>query len=181
MKNAVILHGTSGAPSENWFMWLKSVLEKQDYSVWLPQLPHADTPSVCSYNPFLESGWTYDNDTVMVGHSSGAVAILNLLNKMPENFHIKKAILVGAFKDDLGREALKDLFTYEWDFQRIKSRANEFVFIHSDNDPYCPLEHAEFLSSMLEGKLVVRKGQKHFSVGTYGDSYTSFPELLKYI
>lgn len=181
MKNAAILHGTDSSPDANWFQWLKKELDRRGYRVWLPQLPSADKPSVCIYNPFLESGWEYNEETVMIGHSSGAVAILNFLNKMPDDFHIKKALLVGSFKDDLGWDALQDLFTYEWDFEKIKSKSDEFVFIHSDNDPYCPLEHAEYLSKKLDGELVVMTGQKHFSTGTVGEKYTQFPELLKYL
>ncbi|PIS16086.1 hypothetical protein COT62_00225, partial [Candidatus Roizmanbacteria bacterium CG09_land_8_20_14_0_10_41_9] len=62
-----------------------------------------------------------------------------------------------------------------------KSKAKHFIFIHSDNDPYCPLEHAQFLSKKLHGKLIVKKGQKHFSVSTFGKKYSKFPFLLKEI
>lgn len=185
MKNAVILHGTDfkkthSESQNNWFPWLETELKDKGYKVWLPELPDADRPSVCTYNPFLDEGWNYDLDTVLVGHSSGAVAIINLLNKMQEGFKINKAILVGSFRDDLDMEGLSGLFTYEWDFDKIKSKVNEFVFIHSDNDPYCPLEHATYLSGKLGGKLVIMKGQKHFSIGTAGEKYKKFPELLKY-
>ena len=60
-------------------------------------------------------------------------------------------------------------------------KAKSFVFIHSDDDPYCPLAHAEFLSKKLGGELLVKKGHKHFSVGTYGEEYKKFPYLLELI
>lgn len=51
--------------------------------------------------------------------------------------------------------------------------------MHSDNDPYCPLEHAEYLSNELNGEFKVIFGQKHFSEKT-DPKYSTFP-LLKNI
>jgi predicted alpha/beta hydrolase family esterase len=86
---------------------------------------------------------------------------------------VNKCILVGSFKDDLGWDSLKELFLVPFNFEKIKKHAKEFIFIHSDNDPYCPLEHAEYLSQKLSGKLIVIKGQGHFS----GEKVT-IPEML---
>ncbi len=33
----------------------------------------------------------------------------------------------------------------------------------------------------LNAKLIIKKGQKHFSIGTYGEKYKKFPFLLKLI
>ena len=60
---------------------------------------------------------------------------------------------------------------------KIVCWAKSFLFIHSDNDPYCPLEHAEYLSNELNGELKVMPGQKHFSEET-DHKYSTFP-LLK--
>lgn len=59
--------------------------------------------------------------------------------------------------------------------------AEKYIFIHSDNDPHCPLNHAEYLSKKLNGELIIKKGQKHFSVGTMGEEYRKFPTLLDII
>lgn len=34
-KNAIILHGTKTKPNEFWFPWLKKVLLKKGFEVWL--------------------------------------------------------------------------------------------------------------------------------------------------
>lgn len=117
----------------------------------------------------------------LVGHSSGAVAILGLLQTLPKETKVDSCYLVGAFKNDLGWESLKDLFETPFNFDLIKTKANRFVFIHSDDDPYCPLDHAEFLSHKLGGELVIKTGQKHFSIGTFGEAYRRFPYLLNKI
>lgn len=179
MKNAVILHGTDGEPTHNWFPWLRRELEAQGYKVWVPQLPDADRPDIGRYNAFLFSqGWEFDADTVLIGHSSGAVAILGLIEALPDRVQINTAILVGAFTGHLDREELKGM-DKPFDFEKLRTRAKRFVLVHSDNDRYCPLAHAEFLAEKLGGELIVKPGQDHFSVGTAGEQYREFPLLLE--
>lgn len=182
MTKFLILHGTAASPSDNWFMWLKGKLVGEGYKVWLPQLPHAEQPNPETYNTFLlaDKDFTIDSDTVLIGHSSGAVAILRLLEQLPETTAVKAAILVSAFEDDLGWDSLKDLFREPLDFDRISSRCDTFIFLHSDNDPHVPLEHAEHLSNRLNAKLVIMEGQGHFNIET-GSQYKQFPELLEII
>lgn len=179
MKNALILHGTGGSPNENWFGWLGGELEKSGYKVWVPQLPESNKPNIEKYNKFLLANkeWSFDEGSMIVGHSSGAVAILGLLQALPEGVKVGTCYLVGAFRNDLKWDALKELFLEPFNFERIKNKAKRFVFIHSDNDPYCPLEHAEYLSKELDGELIVLPNQFHFSVGTAGEKYREFPYL----
>lgn len=183
MKNALILHGTGGNSKENWFGWLKKQLEDDGWQVWVPDLPQADKPNIERYNQYLltNTKLQLNKDSIIIGHSSGAVAILGLLEALPDNIAIDTCYLVGAFKDDLNWEALEELFLKPFNFEKIKTKAKRFVFIHSDNDPYCPLEHAKYLSAKLGGELIIVPGQKHFSVGTMGEAYTKFPLLLEKI
>lgn len=182
MKKALILHGTSATPAHNWFLWLQCELEKAGYSVWLPQLPNSEKPTAKTYNKFLLSNpdFMYDDETILIGHSSGAVEILSLLDNFSKEQHIKAAFLVSAFKDWLSWESLEDLFIDDFDFNHIKQKSDKFVFIHSDNDPYCPLSHAKFLSEQVEGELIVDKGQQHFNT-EFSNDYNQFPLLLNII
>lgn len=180
MKNVLILHGTDNNSKGNWFPWLKRELEKRSWKVWVPDLPQPDKPSIKKYNQYILANkeWKFDKDSVLIGHSSGAVAILGLLQHLPEDVIVDTCILVGSFKDSLGWDALDGLFEEPFDFERIKSKARKFVFIHSDNDPYCPLEHAKYLSEKLDGELIVKKGQKHFNLEK-GPEYKRFPLILE--
>lgn len=181
MKNAVILHGTDNTPEGNWFRWLEKELKNRGYEVWLPQLPDAAVPNANKYNQLLlNHGFDFNETTLMIGHSSGAVAILNLLQELPEGAKIKAAFLVGAFKGPLGKETRSELFPKPFDFAKIKSRCGKFVFIHSDNDPYCPLDDARFLAKKLDGEFVIGPGQGHFNLET-GPQYKKFPFLLEVI
>lgn len=179
MKNALILHGTEGHSQENWFPWLKEELEKRGYKVWVPDLPGADKPNVCTYNPFILSKWQPNEESVIIGHSSGATSILGLFNKLDDDIKVDKAILVAGFRDNLDWDALDDLFIYDFDWEEIKTKAKEFILLHSDDDPYVPLEQGEFLKKKLGAKLIVQKGQKHFSVGSGGEKFKKLPILLE--
>lgn len=183
MKKALILHGTGGSSQENWFPWLKSQLEEHGFTVWCPDLPESDTPSILRYNEFILGNVDFqlDSETILIGHSSGAVAILGLLEALPSEMKVQSCYLVGSFKDDLDWDALIELFIQPFDFEKIKTRSLSWHFLHSDDDPYCPLDHAEYLHSKIGGDLIVLPGQKHFSVGTAGEKYREFPHLLELI
>ena len=182
MTNVLILHGTDATPDSNWFMWLKGKLVGRGYRVWLPQLPDADRPNAKTYTKFLKANkqFKFDDDTILIGHSSGAVAILNLLQHLPAKSRVKAAILVSAFKDDLGRDDLGDLFAETLDFEKIKQRCGKFSFIHADDDPYVPLEQARYLAEQTGGELIVFEGQGHFNTEV-GPEYEQFPELIQFI
>ncbi len=183
MKKALILHGTDGNSQENWFPWLKAQLEKDGYQVWCPDLPHAEKPNCERYNSFIieNNDFDIDGETILIGHSSGAVAILGLLEALPETIKVQACYLVGSFTNDLGWDALQDLFLKPFNFDLIKRKSRLWYFIHSDNDPFCPLTQAQELHDKIGGDLLVLPGQQHCSVSTAGDSYRQFPYLLHLI
>ena len=152
------------------------------YQVWLPQLPGSDRPNAEKYTDFLlaNENFKFDEETILIGHSSGAVEILHLLQNLPKGSKVAGAVLVSAFRDNLDWDILEGLFTTPFDFEKIKSHCAKFVFVHSDNDPYCPLAHAEYLSEQTGGDLLVYEGQGHFNTEA-SPYYKHFPELLEII
>jgi uncharacterized protein len=185
MKNALILHGTLGSPEGNWFSWLKKELENKGYKVWLPKLPDSELPNLKKYNKFIFSNkdWEFNSESIIVGHSSGAVAILGILNELPENVVVRECILVSCFEKDSpgGKwEPSRELFDYNFDFEKIKRHANKFVLINSDNDMYCPVDGAKAIANKLGAKLIVKEGQGHFNLDV-SPQYKEFPFLLTLI
>lgn len=179
MKNALILHGTDATVKDNWFPWLESKLKKRGYKVWVPGLPRSGKPSMKRYNKFiLSNNWKFDKDSVIIGHSSGAVAILGILQTAPKEVVIDTCIFVGVFTGDLGWDPLSELWDVPINYKKIKKQARKFVFLHSYDDPYCPLEHAKELSRELDGELIIEKGAQHFSIDPGGPRFRKLPKIL---
>lgn len=179
MKKALILHGTSANHSSNWFPWLKQKLEGLDYEVWVPDLPNANKPNIQTYNEYLlNNGWNF-SDNLVIGHSSGAVEALALLQVLPESVTVDTVVLVGVFKGDLGWESLKGV-NASFDYPAIKKRAKRFIVLHSDNDPYCPLAGAKEIANYLDAEFKLLPNMTHFSYDL-DNRFNKFPELLEII
>lgn len=63
-----------------------------------------------------------------------------------------------------------------FDFARIKSKAERIAFLHSDDDPYCPLEQAKYLAEQLDAPLTVAHEGKHL-----GSNFTELPQVWEII
>lgn len=180
MKNALILHGTNNNHTDNWFPWLAQEFRARGYVVWVPDLPQADRPNIDRYNAFIFDQWQFDDDLIVVGHSSGAVAILGVLQALPKDVVVKKAVMVAGFTDDLDWKPLRNLFVTPFDWNLIKQHAKHIVLFHSDDDPYVPLAHGKRLRDALGAELIVTNGQGHFNLEK-GSQYKRFPKLLEKI
>lgn len=187
MKNVLILHCSENNSSGNWYPYLKKVLEAKGYIVWSPNLPNAEYPDMDRWadTVYANEEWKFDTETVIIGHSSGATLILGLLERLPENLKIDKAILVAGYTE-IG--TLPQFFKYKmgilkkpFNWEKIKQSCNQFYFIHSDNDPYqCGEDQGRVLQKNLGGELIIKKGEGHFNLEK-GPEYIEFPELLEYI
>lgn len=187
MKNALILHGGGNKSKGNWFPWLEEQLKKKGFRVWVPDLPNSDVPNKKGWLGaiFSNSDWKFDKDSIIVGHSAGGTLIFRILEQLPEDVWINKAISVAGpvqlgikpeyfqYKQDL----VKDTF----DWEKIKTSCKQFYFIHSDNDRYeCGIDQGKILQEHLGGKLVFRPGEGHFNL-EQGEYYREFPLLLELI
>jgi len=190
MKNLLILHGSYGNPDKNWYKYLGEKAKKTGYIVHIPQLQSIDKLDLeKTYKFILEKGYI-NSDTTIVGHSSGATYILGILQRLPKQLIIKKAILVAGFVDaNLTKKLFKEvpkvhyakLFPKNWNWKKIKGNCDKFVIIYSNNDPYVQIRHAKTLHQKLSGKLVTVFNGSHFSVNTGGDRFKEFSQIIKYI
>lgn len=190
MKRATIVHCWGGNPEYCWYQNTKKELEVLDYKVAVPAMPETDEPKLKPWLKKLrETIIEPDSELVLIGHSVGCITILRYLESLEEDIKITGVVLVAGFTDDLNymdsieeKEVLPDFFQTPVDYEKIKSRASKFVVIHSDNDPYVELKHAEIFKDKLGAKVIIKKGMGHFS-GEVDDekSCTELPEVVEAI
>jgi predicted alpha/beta hydrolase family esterase len=179
MKNAVILHGTLGSPDGNWFQWLKSELESKGVRVWLPTLPHAEQPSLKGWSDYVHENCPFelDEDTLIVGHSSGAILALIVAQQNAQP--IGAVVAVSVFHDNsLQWEPNSKLFDVEFDWPKIQQNTQKLLFVHSDDDPYVPLDQAQYVADNCQADLAIITGQGHFNLEK-SPEYKQFPKLLE--
>jgi uncharacterized protein len=179
MKKAIILHGTGGSPESNWFRWLESELRSHGVQVWLPTLPHARSPRLSEWRDYVikNAPFELDLETIIIGHSSGAVLAL-IVTQSLEN-KLGAVVCVSAFKDNsLGWDANDNLFDLPFSFDAIKNNVDVLLYIHSDDDPYCPINQPKYLHQNTGGEFVLIPDQGHFNLEK-SPAYKKFPQLLQ--
>lgn len=190
MKNVLILHGSYGNPYKNWYQFIKQRAEAKGYTVNIPQLAHIDKLDLEETYKFLVDNSFINDETIIIGHSSGAAYILGILQRLPKKNVVQKAILVAGFVDaelteklfeSVPKEHYFKLFPKKWDWKKIRSQSKKFIIFQALDDPYVQVRHAETLKEKLNGELILIPGASHFSISTGGERFKEFPELLQKI
>ena len=125
----IFIHGNGGcSPQDNWFPYLQNELEKLGLAVIARQFPDAKLARSCYWLPFLKNELQADEFTIIVGHSSGALAAM----RYAEHNKLLGSILIGAMHTDLGieSEVLSGYFDEPWDWAAIKSNQQWLSLIH---------------------------------------------------
>jgi len=165
-----------GSPKDNWFPGLKKDLEFAGLKVISEEFPDNDLARESFWIPFLLNELKADENTVLVGHSSGAIAAMRLAEIQP----ILGSALVGAYHSDLGmeKEILSGYFNRPWNWENIKKNQKWISLFASQNDPWIPIDQARYLHKKLDCEYHEYKNEGHFG----GDYYKStFPELSQAI
>lgn len=179
MKTAVVFHGTLGSPDGNWFRWLQMELENRGLSVWLPQLPQPEQPSLQKWQEFVKEQCPFpiNEETLIVGHSSGAILALVLAQNSTER--IGAIVDVSVFYDNsLQWQPNDQLFDIQFDWNAVCQGVEKLLFIHSDNDPYVPLDQAQYVANNTAAEIIVIPGEGHFNLER-SEEYKQFPKLLR--
>jgi predicted alpha/beta hydrolase family esterase len=176
MKNAILLHGLFGNPDNFWFPWLRERLVGRGFSVTAPQLPNPDEPNLEIWTEFALSNLTFDEKTLIVGHSAGCPLTLSILNKLERP--VRRAILVAGFIRLKEMEDDNVMLLKSPDWEKIKNNGREFFFFNSDNDPWgCDHHQGEALREKLGGTSIVQTGEGHFGSKVFEQVYDAFPLL----
>lgn len=172
MKAIVIPGNGNTDVTENWFQSVKKELEKLGIDVIAENMPDPDLARKKYWLPFIKEKLSTE-DAILIGHSSGAVAILRYL----EENKCQLAILVGVCYTDLGDEKEKKSGYYDvpWKWDKIKNNAEKIVIFASRNNPYIPISEPLFIKEKLDAEYHEYSNEGHFGVDV---SKTEFPEII---
>jgi hypothetical protein len=180
MKNSevkiILIHGNGGHwPKENWLPPVARRLEKLGFKVIFRQFPDPVLARAKYWLPFIKKLGA-DENTILVGHSSGAVAAM----RYAEKHKILGSILVAACYTDLGvpEEKASRYYDRQWNWEAIKKNQQWIAQFASIDDRFIPIKEARFVQKKLSTEYHEFKHQGHFSSW---DNKTDFPQIVSII
>uniref|UniRef100_A0A8K9ULZ7 RB binding protein 9, serine hydrolase n=1 Tax=Oncorhynchus mykiss TaxID=8022 RepID=A0A8K9ULZ7_ONCMY len=102
----------------------------------LRNMPDPVTARESIWLPFMQEELECDEETVIIGHSSGAVAAM----RYAETHKVFGLILVGAYTYDLGDERESGEFTDFLPWEQMRRNVGHIVQFGSKDDPFLPWE-----------------------------------------
>jgi uncharacterized protein len=178
MKRVVLLHGNGGGKgTDQWFPYLKSELKKLGIVCKTPDLPDRELARSKYWLPYFEKELKLGTDDIVVGHSSGALAILKYTEKHP----IGASVLLGAYYTDLGYEdeRTSGYFDTPWQWEKIKTNQEWSAIFASTDDPFIPISEPRFIRDQLASEYFEFNDEGHF--GLADKPKLEFPELLDFL
>lgn len=170
MRRIFLIHGWGGSPQGDWLPWANKVLTEVGYDVYVPEMPDTNHPKIDPWvNKLTKVVASPKSNDIFIGHSIGCQTILRYLEKLGEGQKVNKIILIAPWwyltlgKDEDPKVAEPWLKSFV-DFEKVKERANTYVCVFSDNDPFVPFKkNLEFFKENLNPDIVIKSGLGHFT------------------
>ena len=146
----VLLHGFTGKQTDPIYLWLKNNLEAKGHSVVIPQLTQTDSPSEEEQVSDALSATTYDENTILYGHSLGAVVAMKVVEKL--NRKIMGLVLAGGFVDPRFKDHARNFenkFDWNFDTEKIIRNCGFINALHDVHDFAISDEQAKNLERTL--------------------------------
>ncbi len=177
----ILIHGFNANPQVNFHPWLRDELHALGFEVVAPELPlkpivreagdgvdpevaeGIDMPALMEAMK-KEIGFL-KNEDILLGHSLGALAILQYLEAVEMTETPRAVILVGA-PWKVSRPELRRLFVDDLDADVLMWKAREYVVIHSQDDKLVPIEHGRKLADQLRARMIESATDDHY-MGTH--------------
>jgi len=142
-------NGCTNILKSNWYSWLAEELRSRSLEVAIENMPDPYVARESAWIPFIHNTLKVDEDTVVIGHSSGALAAMRLIEKTP----VYGTILVAAAHTDLGdeNERASGYFDRPWDFASMRKNTKGFFHqFHSVDDHLIPISEAQYVAQHLQ-------------------------------
>lgn len=159
--------GCHPVKSSNWYSWFASEIKKRpSVECILTDFPDPYNCRESKWVPFLTEEIGLDEETIIVGHSTGAACAMRILEN-PQIPKLLGTVLVAAAHTDLGDESerLSEYFNRPWDWESMKSGAKKIVCFHGEDDHLIPVHEARFIADKMKGntfEYIEMQGKSHF-------------------
>lgn len=157
-----------------WMPWVKAELEKLGLDVIGETFPDSIIAREKYWIPFLKDYLGADENTIIIGHSSGADCAM----RFAEKYKLLGSVLVSPCYTDLGIELEKQsgYFDRPWQWDIIKKSQEWIVQFGSKDDPSIPLEEFRHINKMLGTEYHEFEDRGHFF-----ENQDTFPEIVEVI
>lgn len=184
-KRVVIVPGNGGGSvwDGNWYGWLAKELQRRGVTVGIHDMPDPVRAREAKWLPFiidrLAGGAENLANTVVVGHSSGAVAAMRLA----ESHRLGGVVLVSAYTSDLGdsTERKSGYFSRPWEWDKQKANCGFIVQFSSTDDPFLPMREQRAVRDGLSPAIqyIELPGRSHFFASPFWDLLKLLEEKLQ--
>lgn len=180
-KSKIIIipgNGDSHIETDNWYAWVRDNLTSRGYEVIAQDMPDPVAAHANIWLPHIENIFKADENTIIIGHSSGGVAVLRYL----ENHKLFGAIIIGVNHTDLGDESEKEsgYFDPPWQWDKIRANAGWIIQFASTDDPYIPVDQPRFIHNQTNSQYHELSNRGHFMIG-HNPMNNTFSEIIKII
>jgi uncharacterized protein len=170
---AILIHGNGGCTAGDiWLPWLERELTALGIEVINQTFPDNIKARAAFWLPHLESLGA-DQNTILIGHSSGAVAAM----RYAESHRLLGSILVGVCHTDLGDgfEAASGYYDAPWHWDAIRDNQKWIAIYSSTDDPHIPIAEARFVAAQLRCSFFEFIDRGHFT------DRRQFPEVVDFL
>ena len=173
MKVMIIPGNENTLITSNWYLYVKRELEKLGLEVIAENMPDPMLARREIWIPFIKKKLSGDQDSILIGHSSGAIAVMRFL----EENRCRLAILVASYHTDLGDEIERKsgYFDDPWRWDLIRKNAGKIVMFASETDPYISVSEPRLIREKTGAEYHEYRDGGHFGADL---NKREFPEIV---
>jgi leucyl-tRNA synthetase len=159
--NFLILHGYTATSQDDFHPWLKRELENKGYKVQVPDLPNTATPSEKEQVEYVLKNCALDENTILVGHSLGAVVARRVLEQYGKPIRGLLQI-ASAVSPDFYQRQYQQNFTWKENSRFLKTLASWHIILSDTKEPN-RAPYLRTLADMFEAELRIETSvEEHF-------------------
>jgi predicted alpha/beta hydrolase family esterase len=173
VARAILIHGNGGSTAaDGWAPFVERDLRALGLEVINETFPDNVKARAAIWLPHLAALGAGD-DTILVGHSSGAVAAM----RYAETQRVLGSVLVGVCHTDLGDrgERASGYYRTPWRWDAIRANQRWVGIFQSSDDPLIPVAEARAVAAQLRASYFEFADRGHFV------DRGPFPELVAYV